>query len=365
MGLEENADEVIMAAYAPLFGHVDGCQWKPDLIYFDNRRSMGTISYYVQQMFSLNRGDRQLPLRLQLAPKDPKPAEEIPADMIGVGTWATQAEYKDIVVVTPDGQRHAVDLSGDSPLQDWQTQGGRWQVADGVLRQTSRAMDCRAWFKGAKWKDYTLRLKARKTAGDEGFLIMFRVRGTDDYAWANLGGWGNTADAIEQAAGGHKLQAGRRPGTIESGRWYDIELDVRGHRATCRVDGQTRLQADLKEVQGAEPQDLYATACADEEAGEILVRVVNFTGEPKRARLSIAGAGSKIQKATAITLAADDIEAFQSLDAPTRYSPAHAVLPDFAKNNEHVFAPYSFTVLRLKPDALQLKDVEQPIRGER
>jgi alpha-L-arabinofuranosidase len=89
-----------------------------------------------------------------------------------------------------------------------------------------------------------------------------------------------------------------------------------------------------------------------------MVRVVNFTAEPKRARLTIEGAGSKIQQATAITLAADDIEAFQSLDDPTRYSPAHAALPDFAKNNEHVFAPYSFTILRLKPDALRLENVE-------
>lgn len=347
-----------MAAYAPLFGHVDGCQWKPDLIYFDNHRSMGTISYYVQQMFSLHRGDRQLPLSLQLAPKEPKPVEELPAGMIGVGTWATRAEYKDIVVVTPDGQSHAVDLTGASPLDDWQIQGGRWEVADGVLRQTSRGTDCRAWFKGEKWKDYTLRLRARKTAGDEGFLIMFRVQGTDDFAWANLGGWGNRDDAIEQSAGGQKLSVGRRAGSIESGRWYEIELDVQGQHVTCRVDGQTRLRADLKEIQGAEPLDLYATACTDEEAGEIIVRAVNFTGEPKRVQLTIAGAGSKVQQATAITLAADDIEAFQSLDEPTRYSPVHAELPDFAENNEHVFAPYSFTILRLKPESLKLKDAE-------
>ena len=35
-GLERNADIVQMASYAPLFAHVEGWQWTPDLIWFDN-----------------------------------------------------------------------------------------------------------------------------------------------------------------------------------------------------------------------------------------------------------------------------------------------------------------------------------------
>ena len=62
MGMERNADQVRMAAYAPLFSHVDAWQWKPDLIWVDNLRTMGTPSYYVQQLFSLNRGDKVLPV---------------------------------------------------------------------------------------------------------------------------------------------------------------------------------------------------------------------------------------------------------------------------------------------------------------
>jgi hypothetical protein len=46
-GLERNADLVVMASYAPLFGHVDAWQWSPNLIWFDNLRSFGTPSYYV------------------------------------------------------------------------------------------------------------------------------------------------------------------------------------------------------------------------------------------------------------------------------------------------------------------------------
>ena len=50
-GLERNADIVHMATYAPLFAHVDGWQWRPDLIWFDNMKSVRSINYYVQQLY--------------------------------------------------------------------------------------------------------------------------------------------------------------------------------------------------------------------------------------------------------------------------------------------------------------------------
>jgi alpha-N-arabinofuranosidase len=55
-GLERNADIVTMAAYAPLFAHVKDWQWTPNMIWFDNASSYATPNYYVQQLFSLNKG---------------------------------------------------------------------------------------------------------------------------------------------------------------------------------------------------------------------------------------------------------------------------------------------------------------------
>ena len=59
-GLERNADVVNMVSYAPLFAHVDGWQWTPDLIWFDNLKSFGTANYYVQKLFSNNKGTKVL-----------------------------------------------------------------------------------------------------------------------------------------------------------------------------------------------------------------------------------------------------------------------------------------------------------------
>lgn len=61
-GLERNAAVVCMASYAPLFAHVDGWQWTPDMIWVDNLRSYGTPNYYVQKLFSTNKGTNVVPV---------------------------------------------------------------------------------------------------------------------------------------------------------------------------------------------------------------------------------------------------------------------------------------------------------------
>ena len=69
--MERNADVVYMTAYAPLLAHVDGWQWRPDLIWFDNTRMFRSVSYYVQQMYATNKGTNVL----QLTTTDPLDAK--------------------------------------------------------------------------------------------------------------------------------------------------------------------------------------------------------------------------------------------------------------------------------------------------
>jgi alpha-N-arabinofuranosidase len=61
-GLERNADVVHLASYAPLFAHAEGWQWTPDLIWFDNLNAYATPNYYVQKLFSNNKGTHVLPI---------------------------------------------------------------------------------------------------------------------------------------------------------------------------------------------------------------------------------------------------------------------------------------------------------------
>ena len=75
-GLERNADVVEMATYAPLFAHVEGWQWRPDAIWYDNLRSFNSSSYYVQQLYSLNKGTNVVQLTMKGKPVAGNPDQD-------------------------------------------------------------------------------------------------------------------------------------------------------------------------------------------------------------------------------------------------------------------------------------------------
>ena len=68
-GIERNADVVHMATYAPLFSHVDGWQWRPDMIWYDNLRVAKSASYWVQALYAQNKGTNVLPIQQTNFPK--------------------------------------------------------------------------------------------------------------------------------------------------------------------------------------------------------------------------------------------------------------------------------------------------------
>ena len=124
-GLERNSDVVVMASYAPLFANVNYKKWNPDLIDFDSSRAYGIPSYYVQKMFSENRGDVVLPVTVTA----PEAAPAVQSGAIGVGTWRTQAEFKDIKVTRGDETLFACDFADGT--KGWKLHGGEWAVEGG------------------------------------------------------------------------------------------------------------------------------------------------------------------------------------------------------------------------------------------
>ena len=67
-GFERNADVVYQCTYAPLFAHVQGWQWRPDLIWFDNLKSVRSVNYYVQQLYGTYVGTNVLTTSENKAP---------------------------------------------------------------------------------------------------------------------------------------------------------------------------------------------------------------------------------------------------------------------------------------------------------
>jgi alpha-L-arabinofuranosidase len=159
--------------------------------------------------------------------------------MVGVGTWDTQAEFKDIKVTQGGKTLYAGDFS--KGLTGWKTTRGKWSIENGVLRQMGDGGNVQAVIGDPAWSNYTLTLKARKISGGEGFLIIFGSPGDDTHSWWNLGGWGNTKHAIQTP----DVESPQIDGSIETGRWYDIKVEVQGPAVKCYLDGKLVQQASL------------------------------------------------------------------------------------------------------------------------
>lgn len=110
-GLERNADVVHMATYAPLFAHVEGWQWRPDMIWFDNLRSMPTASYYVQQLYATNKGTQVVPLTMD---KKPLTGSEGQNGLFASAVWDEDASQYIVKVAntSSENQDVTIDFAG-------------------------------------------------------------------------------------------------------------------------------------------------------------------------------------------------------------------------------------------------------------
>ncbi len=63
--LIRNSDVVEMACYAPLFARKGYTQWAPNLIWYNSHEVVKTPSYYVQQLYMQNIGNRSLPTAIE------------------------------------------------------------------------------------------------------------------------------------------------------------------------------------------------------------------------------------------------------------------------------------------------------------
>jgi alpha-L-arabinofuranosidase len=337
-GMERNSDVVLLASYAPLFVNVNDRRWNPDMIQFDSSRVCAIPSYYVQQMFSQNRGHVILPLKLEF----PAASAETKHGAIGLGTWITQAEYKDVKVTKGDKTLFDDDFSNGS--EGWKTVHGKWVVEAGALQQTSNDSDCIATAGDPSWTDYTLSLKARKLGGNEGFLIIFNAQPDNQLMWWNIGGWGNTKHSLERRTGSGNVTFGKDvPGRVENDRWYDVRVEVGSQNVRCFLDGKL-----IHDVKYPVTQPLYGVAGLNKTGDEVILKVVNASFAAQKTDIHLAGADKVLPSGTAIVLSSEKPTDENTLDNPTKVSPVTHQIQDAAKDFKYTFPADSVTVLRLK-----------------
>jgi hypothetical protein len=165
---------------------------------------------------------------------------------VGLGTYATVAQFKDLRVVA--GDKVLVEKSLAEGLLDLEVVAGQWKVVDGVLQQSgTESKGVHVITGDANWTDYTASVKARKLSGKEGFLLLFRRRDAKNFAVFNVGGWDNTKAQIGiTIAGTHTPLGDFTPMEVEEGRWYDVKVEVKGDDCTGYVDGNKVAHAKLE-----------------------------------------------------------------------------------------------------------------------
>lgn len=335
-GAERNSDLVKMASYAPLFENVNDRVWPTNLIWFDSHRVMGRSSYHVQTMYAANRPSFNVETTFE------QPAIPVEVDgRIALGGWSTDNEYKDLRVTLPDGRTVAADMT-----QGWTPQHGTWSVADGALRQGgSGEMRWNLWAASEELGDCSISLKARKIAGSEGFLIYFGMHdGLNGYV-LNIGGWGNQTTAFQRIIGADMPQIPNNISQhIETDRWYDIRIDVKGGSFTYYCDGKKSLEVEIDAARR------YAISGYDEQTGELIIKFVNATEKPFTTAISLDNATAVERTGKVITLSAQDPTDENTLDEPNRVIPKQTDYRGFSKQFNYTFEPWSFTVLRVKAE---------------
>lgn len=332
-GLERNADAVVMASYAPLMANENNRQWNPNSIVFDAWRAYGTPSYWVQQMFSNHRPTRIVEHRVTAPP----PSVRQLRGRVGLQTWRTQAEFRNLQVEA-DGR--ILLRAGELDANTMQPARGDWSVQDGVIRQTAQGEDLRAYIRNFELplaNRIVFSLQARKISGDEGFIIMMGVSPDHQFQW-NLGGWNNTVHAFQSDL--DRVGVGV-PGRIETGRWYDIRLVREGNRTRAYLDGRF-----MEQVEDRSMLDFAAVAGKNTDTNEIIVKVVNGSGEVRNTNLVIHGARLG-RTARVITMRGNALLDENTFDAPERMKPREGTPIRVSPRMVFRAAPLSVNVIRI------------------
>ena len=332
IGMERNADLVTMASFAPLFFNVNDEAWPVNLIGFDNSRSFGQPSYYVQKMFSTQKGDRVLPTALTVDAAQ----TDRPACSVAMATWNTKAEFKDLVITDADGQEITLDESQEkalfAPLTSKIDRPNMVVVPNLKLGES-----------------YTLKFKARKLAGDEGFLIGINHFDDQNFTWINRGGFSNTKDTIEETRNGVKMTLQSQIGPfkpIETNVWYEYEIRIARNSLVAFENGRQFIKSNLNEA----ASDVFALAHRDTKTGELLVRIVNSKAEPIEVEIKLENWAGKTEFTVEETVLTSEKNTDRnSLDEPEKVAPKTSAFRASGTAFTYKAAANSLTNLRLKP----------------
>ena len=343
LGMERNADLVKWSSYAPLLVNVNDIDWPVNLINFDAAKSFGRISYYAIKLLGDNRADVNLTTYLEIS--KPKTGKPLFAGGIGLGTWDTQAEFKDVEIIQNGSTVYKSDFIKDE--NEWNKIRGSWMLSNDALAQTAEGPQLFATLSDKSFDTYTLKLTAKKTGGLNAFMIPFAVKDSNTYMRAHIGSWWNSHCLFEGVENGYDV-AGltdqkRLPVPIETGKWYDVRLEIGMDKVDCYLN-------DTLLMSYQPPPTVFALAGRDEASGDLVIKLVNASGKAVKSSLNVKGEVKLSPHAELTVLSAEDLKTENSFSFPEKYIPRKqkvAITGNFFEMN---WQPYSINVLRIKDE---------------
>ncbi len=346
LGMENNSDVCIMNSYAPIFVNENDQKWMPDMIRFNASISYGTPSYYVQQLMPNYVGKENIKWT------ESNNVRGGGENYAGLSTWLTAATFENYKVTMADGTVYKADFNGNS---GWTNNGGDWSENAGVLMQASTTMEGKLYVTPQAFGDnYTIEVDATKTSGAEGFLIAFNYHDANNYAWWNLGGWGNSQHGVEVAKGGAKSTVAAVGGRLETGRTYHLKIEVKGSSVKCYMDGE-QVHSFTLPIE----RKLYMSSNIDDETGKLYVKIVNYYGEAQTAKVQLKGyhatGGRLIQMANSSNMAEN------TTTNPYNVTPVELPLTSNGSNLTIEVPAYSFNIYELDVATGEVTDNSLPV----
>lgn len=336
LGAESNGDVVRMASYAPLLESSWYRAWPTNLIWVSPTQVMGRSSYWVQRLMAEHLPTHAVSCTPRASMPEPRP---YPRGAIGLGTWKSNVEFRDLQVTLADGTVTTPDLSAGKPYV------GTWHVNDeGTLCQTEILPRCKYMLPEVYDDHYTITLKGRKTAGKDAFLVFFGMDPeAQDGLVYSIGGKNNSKACVEGMLRGENTgeQGMLVDFHAEMGQWYNLRIEVTPDSSRLYVDGQYLLTHHLQT-----PVQHVHAAGFDQKTQELILKTVNVGDTPYTVQYQVRN-GMLASQGRSYTLAANQLDDENSFSNPEQIVPVAA---DFAVGGEpftYTFPPHSFTILRI------------------
>ena len=322
LGLERNAKAVGLACYAPMLANADYVNWKPDMIWFNNREVFGTPDYYVQKLFMNHQGSRRLGVRTQ-GLGEPERKEQPLRGSIRLQGYNAEVLYRSVTLENNrTGER--------KDFGDYHLKKGEVSVLPAET----------------EWEDYTISCRAVELDGFQGFQIFFGWQDEENHYCWTVGGWQNYDLLLSKRVHGCVSDLTQSLIRVSGGQEYELKLQVSGHRLCAWVDGRLCAKTEDRPVV-IEP--LYYGASRDEADQALILKVANLREESIAVQLELEDMCGSVLRGTIYTMQADPA-AENDFEQPERVAPKESPFHSKGGSFAYEFPGLSLTIFRLKEE---------------